>query len=187
MRTSKLICTDLKWVCESFFCVFKYMLPGKSLAQTAWNAGQERVLWEKQRFVRNRHFSNGPFTGKFPVFQFCPLRLRCFSEDNRVEYFSDFSGFCSTFGSACPKFGGSGRQKSSTSPIFCLLSPPSAKTWLRAKLWFPGSVRKWLQCPLLMHELFSIVSAIRKSGSRIRKDPHDIGNHAGIWVDIIVW
>ena len=126
MRTSKLICTDLKWVCESFFCVFKYMLPGKSLAQTAWNAGQERVLWEKQRFVRNRHFSNGPFTGKFPVFQFCPLRLRCFSEDNRVEYFSDFSGFCSTFGSACLDFGGSGRQKSSTSPIFCLLLDPHA-------------------------------------------------------------
>ena len=118
MRTSKLICTDLKWVCESFFCVFKYMLPGKSLAQTAWNAGQERVLWEKQRFVRNRHFSNGPFTGKFPVFQFCPLRLRCFSEDNRVEYFSDFSGFCSTFGSACLDFGGSGRQNRAPLPFF---------------------------------------------------------------------
>ena len=58
---------------------------------------------------------------------------------------------------------------------------------LRAKLWFPGFVRKCPQCPFLIHELFSIVSAIRKSGSRIRKNPHDIGNHAGIWVDIIVW
>ena len=48
MRTSKLICTDLKWVCESFFCAIKYMLPGKSLAQTSWNAGQERVFLKKQ-------------------------------------------------------------------------------------------------------------------------------------------
>ena len=37
------------------------------------------------------------------------LRPHCFGEGNRVEHFSDFSRFCSTFRAARAEFGGSGR------------------------------------------------------------------------------
>ncbi|WP_154243736.1 hypothetical protein [Ligilactobacillus ruminis] len=37
------------------------------------------------------------------------LRQHCFDESNRVEHFSNFWGFCSTFGSARVRFGGGGR------------------------------------------------------------------------------
>ena len=50
------------------------------------------------------------------------LRPHCLGEGNRVEHFSDFGGFCSTFGVARPGFEQSGRQKSDISPGFCLLS-----------------------------------------------------------------
>ena len=50
------------------------------------------------------------------------LRPHCFGEGNRVEHFSDFGRFCSTFGVARTGFGESGRQKSDISSVFCLLS-----------------------------------------------------------------
>ena len=37
------------------------------------------------------------------------LRSKCFGEGNRVEYFFNFSRFCSTFGTAQNGFGGGGR------------------------------------------------------------------------------
>ena len=37
------------------------------------------------------------------------LRPKCFGEGNRVEYFFNFSRFCSTFGTAQNGFGGGGR------------------------------------------------------------------------------
>ncbi len=49
------------------------------------------------------------------------LRPHCFGEGNRVEHFSDFGKFCSTFGVARTGFEQSGRQKSDISPVFCLL------------------------------------------------------------------
>ena len=52
------------------------------------------------------------------------LRSHCFGEGTRVEHFSDFWGFCSTFEAAHPNFGESGRQKPSISPDFCLLPGP---------------------------------------------------------------
>ena len=52
------------------------------------------------------------------------LRPHCFGEGNRVEHFSDFGGFCSTFGSAHTNFGESGRQKWGISIGFCLLLVP---------------------------------------------------------------
>ena len=52
------------------------------------------------------------------------LRPHCFGEGTRVEHFSDFGGFCSTFEAARVDFGADGRQKSSISPDFCLLPGP---------------------------------------------------------------
>ena len=52
------------------------------------------------------------------------LRSQCFGKDNRVEHFSDFLRFCSTFGTARAEFGESGRQKLHILPGFCLLSRP---------------------------------------------------------------
>ena len=73
------------------------------------------------------------------------LRPHCLGEGNRVEHFSDFGGFCSTFEAARAEFGvggrtffrfwrilfyfraaragfeESGRQKRVVSPVFCLL------------------------------------------------------------------
>ncbi|WP_288721407.1 hypothetical protein, partial [uncultured Ligilactobacillus sp.] len=37
------------------------------------------------------------------------LRQHCFDESNRVEHFSNFWGFCSTFEAARVEFGGGGR------------------------------------------------------------------------------
>ena len=54
------------------------------------------------------------------------LRPHCFGEGNRVEHFSKFWIFCSTFEAARPEFGESGRQKRDISPVFCLLSEPRA-------------------------------------------------------------
>ena len=50
----------------------------------------------------------------------------CFGEDNRVEHFSNFSGFCSTFRTVRNGFGVPGRQKSHIYSAFCLLSGPRA-------------------------------------------------------------
>ena len=64
-------------------------------------------------------------TGKTFFLEFaCNLRSHCFGEGTRVEHFSDFGGFCSTFGSAHTSFGESGRQKSDIHPGFCLLPGP---------------------------------------------------------------
>ena len=52
------------------------------------------------------------------------LRPHCFGEGNRVEHFSDFWRFCSTFGAARVDFEVSGRQKRSSSSVFCLLLGP---------------------------------------------------------------
>ena len=52
------------------------------------------------------------------------LRPKCFGEGNRVEYFFNFSRFCSTFRSSRPEFGPDGRQKRDILPGFCLLSRP---------------------------------------------------------------
>ena len=52
------------------------------------------------------------------------LSPHCFGESNRVEYFFNFGWFCSTFETARPDFGESGRQKSVISLGFCLLSRP---------------------------------------------------------------
>ncbi|MEE0003810.1 MAG: hypothetical protein UE077_03315, partial [Ligilactobacillus ruminis] len=49
------------------------------------------------------------------------LRPHCFGEGNRVEHFSDFGGFCSTFEAARAGFEESGRQKRVIFPVFCLL------------------------------------------------------------------
>ena len=54
------------------------------------------------------------------------LRPHCFGEGNRVEHFSNFWRFCSTFGAARAEFGVGGRQKWDISPVFCLLSVPPA-------------------------------------------------------------
>ena len=54
------------------------------------------------------------------------LRPHCFGEGNRVEHFSDFGGFCSTFEAARAGFEESGRQKRVISPVFCLLWVPRA-------------------------------------------------------------
>ena len=105
-------------------------------------------------FVRNRYFSDRPFTDSMPIFidlsvngsdfakcsaahhllNRCTwLRLRAkrcfleftrnlrphgFGEGNRVEHFSKFWRFCSTFEAARSGFGESGRQKSDISPFF---------------------------------------------------------------------
>ena len=45
------------------------------------------------------------------------LRPHCLGEGNRVEHFSDFGGFCSTFGVARTGFEYSGRQKSDFLPL----------------------------------------------------------------------
>ena len=66
-------------------------------------------------------------TGKTWFLRFARnLRLQCFGKDNRVEHFSDFLRFCSTFGAARAEFGESGRQKLHILPGFCLLLEPSA-------------------------------------------------------------
>ena len=52
----------------------------------------------------------------------CNLRSHCFGEGTRVEHFSDFLNFCSTFETARSGFVPAGRQKSDISPRFCLLS-----------------------------------------------------------------
>ena len=52
------------------------------------------------------------------------LRPHGFGEGNRVEHFSEFWRFCSTFGSTRAWFWGSGRQKRGIYPVFCLLSDP---------------------------------------------------------------
>ena len=54
------------------------------------------------------------------------LRPHGFGEGNRVEHFSEFWRFCSTFGSAHPEFGPAGRQKWGIHPGFCLLLVPRA-------------------------------------------------------------
>ena len=62
-------------------------------------------------------------TGKTFFLEFaCNLRSHCFGEGTRVEHFSDFGGFCSTFEAMRVDFGVDGRQKSNISPGFCLLS-----------------------------------------------------------------
>ena len=64
-------------------------------------------------------------TGKTFFLEFaCNLRSHCFGEGTRVEHFSDFGGFCSTFEATRVDFGAGGRQKSNISPGFCLLPGP---------------------------------------------------------------
>ena len=64
-------------------------------------------------------------TGKTFFLEFaCNLRSHCFGEGTRVEHFSDFGGFCSTFEATQVDFGADGRQKRDISPSFCLLSRP---------------------------------------------------------------
>ena len=62
-------------------------------------------------------------TGKTFFLEFaCNLRSHCFGEGTRVEHFSDFGGFCSTFEATRVDFGVDGRQKSVIPTGFCLLS-----------------------------------------------------------------
>ena len=64
-------------------------------------------------------------TGKTFFLEFaCNLRSHCFGEGTRVEHFSDFGGFCSTFETALTDFGVDGRQKSVIPTGFCLLPGP---------------------------------------------------------------
>ena len=64
-------------------------------------------------------------TGKTFFLEFaCNLRSHCFGEGTRVEHFSDFGGFCSTFEATRVDFGVDGRQKSHILTGFCLLSDP---------------------------------------------------------------
>ena len=64
-------------------------------------------------------------TGKTFFWEFaCNLRSHCFGEGTRVEHFSDFGGFCSTFEATRVDFGACGRQKSDIHPGFCLLPGP---------------------------------------------------------------
>ncbi|MGO4955173.1 hypothetical protein [Ligilactobacillus ruminis] len=58
-----------------------------------------------------------------------------------VEHFFDFLRFCSTFESARPEFGPTGRQKRGIPPGFCLLSL-EIQSGLRAKRRFLKSARK---------------------------------------------
>ena len=109
--------------------------------------GQTAVF---DRFVRNRHFWNSPFTDKASIFidvsvngsDFAKCSAaqsrskRCFSIfcllsrshgpnlEPVAEHFSDFLSFCSTFETARSEFGGSGKQKRVIYPGFCLLSGP---------------------------------------------------------------
>jgi len=72
-------------------------------------------------------------TGKTFFLEFaCNLRSHCFGEGTRVEHFSDFGGFCSTFEAALTDFGVDGRQKSVIPTGFCLLAPEIQRR-LRAK------------------------------------------------------
>ncbi|MEE0003896.1 MAG: hypothetical protein UE077_03755, partial [Ligilactobacillus ruminis] len=44
-------------------------------------------------------------TGKTFFLEFaCNLKSHCFGEGTRIEHFSDFGGFCSTFGTARAEF-----------------------------------------------------------------------------------
>jgi hypothetical protein len=64
-------------------------------------------------------------TGKTFFLEFaCNLRSHCFGEGTRIEHFSDFGGFCSTFETARPNFGEPSRQKWGISIGFCLLPGP---------------------------------------------------------------
>ena len=64
-------------------------------------------------------------TGKTFFLEFaCNLRSHCFGKGTRVEHFSDFGGFCSTFEATRVDFGACGRQKSDISHGFCLLPGP---------------------------------------------------------------
>ena len=56
------------------------------------------MLQAKRRFLMCSRFARN-------------LRLHCFGEGNRVEHFSNFWRFCSTFEAARAEFGESGRQK----------------------------------------------------------------------------
>ena len=61
------------------------------------------------------------------------LRPHGFGEGNRVEHFSEFWRFCSTFGFTHPEFGPAGRQKWGIHPGFCLLLVPRAKAGFTGK------------------------------------------------------
>ena len=64
-------------------------------------------------------------TGKTFFLEFaCNLRSHCFGEGTRIEHFSDFGGFCSTFEVTRVDFGAGGRQNSHIYHGFCLLPGP---------------------------------------------------------------
>ena len=79
------------------------------------------------------------------------LRPHGFGEGNRVEHFSEFWRFCSTFGSAHPEFGPAGRQKWGIHPGFCLLLVPRAPNFDKLvdknEAFIPFFVYFWFRAP----------------------------------------
>jgi len=59
------------------------------------------------------------------------LRQHCFGESNRVEHFSNFLDFCSTFGSARVEFGGGGRTFFQFSEFLFYFRSRTPQIWWR--------------------------------------------------------
>ena len=88
--------------------------------------GQTAVF---DRFVRNRHFWNSPFTDKASIFIDVSVNGSDFAKCSTAHHLLNHGQnvafrYFATFEVARAEFGADGRQKSNISPSFCLLSRP---------------------------------------------------------------